>query len=132
MDVKNTDIEERMLKRIPYEILGLAAVLSVLVLLFLNLSSAILYLAGGALSALSFIWLKQSVSHFLLQDRKKALSYAIFIYVFRLVLIIVVFFIIISLFSKEILVFVAGFSTMILVFFFEAAGALIGLKQWKN
>jgi len=132
MDIENTNIEEKILKRIPYEILGLAAVLSVLVLLFLNLSSALLYMAGGILSALSFIWLKQSVSHFLFQGRKKALSSAIIIYVFRLILIIVVFFIIIFLFSKKILVFVAGFSTVILVFFYEAAGALINLKQWKN
>lgn len=132
MDTNNTDIEERILKRIPFEILGIAVILSVPVLFFFNISSALLFIAGGVLSALSFIWLKQAVSRFLLKDKRKALSSAVFIYILRLILIIAVFFIIIFFFSKMILAFVAGFSTLILVFFIEAAGALIKLKQWKN
>ncbi len=132
MDTNNTDIEERILKRIPFEILGIAVILSVPVLFFFNISSALLFIAGGVLSALSFIWLKQAVSRFLLKDKRKALSSAVFIYILRLILIIAVFSIIIFFFSKMILAFVAGFSTLILVFFIEAAGALIKLKQWKN
>jgi len=132
MDTNNTDIEERILKRIPFEILGIAVILSVPVLFFFNISSALLFIAGGVLSALSFIWLKQAVSRFLLKDKQKALSSAVFIYILRLILIIAIFSIIIFFFSKMILAFVAGFSTLILVFFIEAAGALIKLKQWKN
>lgn len=132
MDINNTDIEERILKRIPFEILGLTVILSVPVHLFFNISFALLFFAGGVLSALSFIWLKQAVSCFLLKDKQKALSYAVFIYILRLILIIAVFSIIIFFFSKMILAFVAGFSTLILVFFIESAGALIKLKQWKN
>lgn len=132
MDTNNTDIEERILKRIPFEILGIAVILSIPVLFFFNISSALLFIAGGVLSALSFIWLKQAVSRFLLKDKQKALSSAVFIYILRLILIIAVFSIIIFFFSKMILAFVAGFSTLILVFFIEAAGALIKLKQWKN
>ena len=159
--------EEKILRRIPLEILVLSFVIALASLLLLTPLTALFILAGGAFSALSFIWLKQSVSRlFLLKSgetgdifkkkgdrdlygkkgdrhlkeeepvpffhKKKALRSALALYGIRLVLILAIFFIIIFFFSRNIIAFVAGFSTMVPVFLAEAVVGLSRMKQWKS
>jgi hypothetical protein len=123
--------DERILRRIPLEILGLSAVLALAAWPLFDAPTALLFFAGGGLAALGFLWLTQSVSRFLLRDRARALRAAVLLYSLRLVLICGVFFIIILLFPKKILAFGAGFSTIVPVFLAEGVGALLRLKTWK-
>jgi len=148
--------EEKILRRIPVEILILASVIALASIFLFHLTTALFILAGGAFSALSFIWLKQSISRLLLLngkkkgDRhlkeeepvpffrsqspflKKALRSALALYGIRLVLIIAIFFIIIFFFSRNIIAFVAGFSAIVPVFLAEAVVGLSRMKQWKS
>jgi hypothetical protein len=124
-------LEERILRRIPGEILALAAVLAVAVAFLFGLPTGLLFLGGGALAALGFLWLTQSLTRFLLRGKAGALRAAVLLYVLRLVLICGVFFIIILLFPKEILAFGAGFSVLILVMLAEGLRALLRVKTWK-
>ncbi len=123
--------DERILRRIPLEILALSAVLALAALPLFDAPTALLFFAGGGLAALGFLWLKQSLTRFLLKDRARALRAAILLYAIRLVLICGAFFIIILLFPKKVLAFGAGFSTIVPVFLAEAVGALLRLKTWK-
>jgi hypothetical protein len=124
-------LEERILRRIPVEILVLSTVLALGAWRLFDLVSALLVLAGGTLAALGFLWLKQSLNRVLLKDRVGALRSGIVLYGLRLVLICGAFFIIILLFPKRILAFAAGFSAIVLVFLAEGAGALLRMKTWK-
>ena len=124
--------EERILWRIPREILILSAIIALGSLFFFTPLTALFIFAGGAFSALSFIWLKQTLSKFLLFDKKKALKSVLAFYGIRLVLILAIFFIIIFFFSKKIIAFAAGFSTIVPVFLVEAAVGLSRMKKWKN
>lgn len=143
--------EEKILRRIPVEILILASVVALASIFLFHLTTALFILAGGAFSALSFIWLKQSISRLLLLngkkkgdrhlkeeepvpflDKKKALRSALALYGIRLVLIIAIFFIIIFFFSRNIIAFVAGFSAIVPVFLAEAIVGLSRMKQWKS
>jgi membrane protein YdbS with pleckstrin-like domain len=164
MTILNSTIteEEKILRRIPFEIIVLSFVVALGSIFFFN------PLTGGAFSALSFIWLKQSVSRlFLLKkgaspskkkeqssdkkgDRhlkeeepvpffkgqssflKKAIRSVLVLYAIRLVLILAIFFIIIFFFSNKIIAFVAGFSTMVPVLLVEAVVALTRMKKWKT
>ncbi len=131
MTINNSE-EEKILRRIPFEILVLSFVLALVSLFFFNPLIAIFIFAGGVLSTLSFIWLKQALTKFLLSGKKKALRSALALYGIRLVLILAIFFIIIVFFSKNIIAFVAGFSTMVPVFLVEAIVALTRIKKWKS
>jgi len=138
--------EERFLRRIPWEILILSSIIALASLFLFKSLTALFILAGGVLSALSFIWLKQTISRLLLLNNgdspswemgqppflKKALRSVLTLYGLRLVLILGIFFIIIFFFSKKIIAFVAGFSTMIPVFLVEAIIALSKMKKWKT
>ena len=141
--------EEKILRRIPLEILILSFVMALGSIFLFKPLTALFVLAGGAFSALSFIWLKTSVSRLLLKnedspskkmgqspfflpDKKKALRSALALYGIRLLLIIAIFFIIIFFFSRNIIAFVAGFSAIIPVFLAEAVVALTRMKQWKS
>ncbi len=128
----NISEEEKILRRIPLEILILASVIALVSLFFFNPLIAIFIFAGGVLSTLSFIWLKQALTKFLLSGKKKALRSALALYGIRLVLILAIFFIIIFFFPKSIIAFVAGFSTMVPVVLAEAVVGLSRMKQWKN
>lgn len=121
-----------ILRRIPWEILGTAAVLALGALLLFDPGTALFTLLGGVLAALGFIWLRQSISRFLLSDKKKAVRSAVLLYGLRLILIIAIFSIIILFFPGRIVAFAAGFSAVILVFLVEAVAALSKLKQWKS
>ncbi len=62
----NISEEEKILRRIPLEILVLSFVIALASLLLLTPLTALFIFAGGAFSALSFIWLKQAVSRLFL------------------------------------------------------------------
>ena len=124
--------EEKILRRIPVEILLLSLVMALGAIFLFNPLVALFIFAGGVLSALSFIWLKQALTKFLLSGKKKALRSALALYGIRLVLIIAIFFIIIFFFSRNIIAFVAGFSAIVPVLLAEAVVALSRMKQWKS
>lgn len=124
--------DERVLRRIPLEILAVSAVLAVGVGLFFSPLAGLLFFSGGALSALGFTWLKRSLSRILVQGKKGALRSGITLYALRLMLICGVFFLIILLFPGRILAFVAGFSVLVPVALVESVRALLLMKTWKN
>jgi hypothetical protein len=154
--------EERILRRIPLEILALSFLIALASLLLFSPLTSVFILGGGVFSALSFFWLKQSVSGLFLSEQKgdrhltepvpflskngdsphkqkgqppffkKTLRSGLALYGLRLLLILAVFFIIILLFSKKIIAFAVGFSVIIPVFLAEAVIALSRMKQWKS
>ena len=124
--------EERILNRIPREILVLSLALALGAWIVFDGVSAFLVLAGGILAAINFIWMKQAISRFLFTGKKRAIRSGIAVYGLRLLLILGIFFIIILFFSEKILAFAAGFSTLIVVFLGEAVVGLSKLKEWKN
>jgi len=124
--------DEKILRRIPIEIILAAAAAALAIWAFFDAVSALLLFTGGILSAVSFIWLKQSLTKFLIREKKKAVKSAFLLYSLRILLIIVVFFIIIFFFSKKIIAFIAGFSVIVPVLLFEALAAYPKLKKWKN
>lgn len=128
----NNTLDEKIIKRIPLEILALSFILALGAAILFDPLTGVFVLAGGLLAAVGFNWLKQSVYKFLMSEKKSAVRSAILLYILRLVLIIAVFFIIIFFFSNRIFGFIAGFSTLILVFLIEAVTALSKLKQWKS
>lgn len=123
--------DERILRRIPLEILALSAVLGLAAALLFGPLAGLLFFAGGGLAALGFLWLKRSLTRLLAKDKEGALRSAILLYALRLGLICAVFLIIILLFPGKILAFGAGFSTIVPVFLAEGVGALIRMKTWK-
>jgi ATP synthase I chain len=123
--------EERILRRIPAEVLLGAAVLALPLVFFFDLATALIFFAGGGTAALGFVWLKQSLTRALLRGKAGALKSGILLYALRLVLICGAFFFIILLFPKKILAFGAGFSVIVLVFLVEGARALLRMKTWK-
>jgi hypothetical protein len=124
--------DEKILRRIPWEILALALILALGALIVFDARTGLFVFLGGGLSSLGFIWLRQSVTRFLRSDKKHAVRTALLLYGLRLVLIIALFFIIILFFPGRIYAFVAGFSTVIPVFLVEAVAALSRLTQWKH
>lgn len=123
--------EERILRRVPLEILVIAAVLAAGAALLFDLPTGLVFLAGGALAALSFAWLRRSVSRLLASGRKGALRSGIALYALRLALICAAFFLIILVYPKKILAFGAGFSVVVLVSLVEGIRALLLLRTWK-
>lgn len=124
--------DEKILSRIPKEILLLSLFPALGGLFLFDAVTALLILAGGAAAAGGFIWLNRSLTHFLLSGKSKAVRTAILTYALRLLLIIALFFFIILFFSKKVIAFAAGFSMIIPVFLFEAVIALSQLRRWKN
>jgi hypothetical protein len=132
MPIQTDPIEENIIRRIPFEIIILAAILGIAAGLIFDLLAGLFFFAGGALAALSFLWLKQSLTRVFLREKAKAVRSGILLYVFRLILILGLFFIIILAYPNKLLAFAAGFSTVIPVFLGETAVALARMKQWKN
>ncbi|NOR52860.1 MAG: hypothetical protein GQ536_02070, partial [Candidatus Aminicenantes bacterium] len=79
----------------------------------------------------NFFGKKSSLSPFLPPSFKKTILSTLLFYSLRLVLILAIFFIIIFFFSKNIIAFIVGFSTVVPVFMVEAAAMFIRLKKWK-
>jgi hypothetical protein len=133
MELEKPDaLEERILRRIPVEILAASAVLALPAVLLFDLPTGLVFLAGGAFAALGFVWLKQSLTRFLAREKKGALRSGIILYALRLVLICAVFLLIILLYPKKILAFGAGFSMLVLVSLVEGVRALLLLRTWKD
>lgn len=124
--------EERILRRVPLEILAAGAVAGLVALPFFGGTTALFVLAGGALASLGFLWMKVSLTRFLQRERRTALRSGVLIYLARLVLILAVFSFIIFLFPGKILAFVAGFSVVVPVFLIEGVFALLRMKTWKS
>jgi hypothetical protein len=125
-------IEERILRRIPLEILAAGAAAGLIALPFFGVTTALLVLTGGTLASLGFLWMKVSLTRFLQRERKAALRSGVLIYLARFVLILAVFSFIIFLFPGKILAFVAGFSVLVPVFLVEGVFALLRVKTWKS
>jgi hypothetical protein len=124
--------EERILRRIPLEIIFFSLFVAVISQLFYDWIIGILIFAGGIVAAINFIWLRQAITHYLSSGKQKALRSALAVYVLRLLLILAIFFIIILFFSTKIIAFVVGFSTLVLVFLIEAIRGLSKLKKWNS
>jgi hypothetical protein len=124
--------DEKILRRIPWEILALVSILALGALIVFDAGTGVFVFLGGGVSSLGFISLRQSVTSFLQAGKRRAVRFALFLYGLRLLLIIALFFIIIFFFSGRIYAFIAGFSTVIPVFLVEALAALSKLKQWKH
>jgi len=123
--------EEKILRRIPLEVSIIATLLALLGLLVFSPMTGLFILAGGLFSAAGFVWLKTALTRFLGPDRRKAVRSGLVFYLLRLFLLLAVFSIIILLFPRMILAFVAGFSSLILAFLIEAALAVSQMKKWK-
>ncbi len=123
--------EDRLLRRMPLEIAGLAAVLALAAVPLFGLATGLFFLAGGLLSAFGFAWLRQSLGRFLDKGARGARRSGVALYVLRLVLICAVFFLIILVYPEKLLAFGAGFSTVVPVALAEAVRGLIQLRQWK-
>ena len=130
--VKTDPLEERILSRIPVEIVILAAVLAVATAFVFDPLTGLFVFAGGVLSALGFAWLKKSLTRVLSRERKGALRSGMALYALRLVLICAVFFLIILVYPKRIIAFVAGFSSVIPVALAEGVRGLLLLRTWKD
>jgi hypothetical protein len=124
-------LEEAILRRVPWEVLGLTAALAAAALAVFGHETALAFFSGGALAALGFLWLRHALTRFLSRDRTGAVRSGLFLYGLRLVLICGVFLFIILLFPKLILAFGAGFSVVIPVFLAEGARGLWRMKTWK-
>jgi predicted tellurium resistance membrane protein TerC len=124
--------EEKILRRVPLEILAAGAASGLVALPFFGATTALIVLAGGALASSGFLWMKVSLTRFIRGDRKAALRAGVLIYMVRFVLILAVFSFIIYLFPREILAFAAGFSVLVPVFLIEGMAALLRMKTWKS
>lgn len=124
--------EERVIRRIPFEVVGLAAVAGIAAALLLAPLSGLFVLAGGVVSALSFIWLKSVLGRALNRGKSGALRAGLALYVLRFLLIFAAFFLIILVYPNKLIAFAAGFSAVVPVFGAEAAAALLRVKSMKS
>jgi len=125
-------IEEKILKRIPWEVLGLSFFMAIAASFLFDIWTGLFVLAGGAVSATNFIWLHHALAKVLLREKRTALKTSAIVFGLRLVLILAIFFIIIFFFSKKIIAFGAGFFSMVIVLLFEAVIVMPRLKTWKS
>ncbi len=132
MPAANDPLEERILRRIPLEILGAAAILSLGAAILFGPPAALFVLAGGLVSAGGFFWMNKGLSRVLQRRKRRALGFGLAYFGVRLVLILLIFFIIILTYSKGLLAFASGFSTVIPVFLLEAARAFSRAGSWKD
>ena len=124
-------LEEKILHRIPFEVVAFATFLAVPVAIIFSALTGLFFFLGGVLAAVGFLWLKSSLTRVLAREKAHALRSGILLYAIRFVLILGVFLIIILLYPKKLLAFAAGFSSVIPVFLGEAVVALARMKQWK-
>lgn len=126
-------MEERVLNRVPVEILALSFLAALVTFLIWDLVTALLLLAGGVLSTIGFIWLKKAVTKILTQhSRRKSLLPGLLLYLLRIALIIGIIFIIILNYKEKIIAFIVGFSMIFPVSLWEAVLTLSRIKKWKS
>lgn len=124
--------EDRVLGRVPREVLAASLALAVPAGIALGPGVGALFFAGGALAALGFLSLGRWLKAAALGDRKKALASLVGVYVLRLALIAAIFSSIILLYKKKAIAFAAGFSVLILVLLAEALVAVAQKPKWKS
>ncbi len=132
MHTYEDSLEKKILKRIPREVLGLSFLMGIAASFLFDIWSGLFVIAGGAISAINFIWLHQSLAGALMKEKRKALKISALVFGLRLILILAFFFIIIFFFSKKIIAFAAGFSTVVIVLLLEALIVMPKLKTWKS
>ena len=133
MTLPATDaLEQRIIRRIPVEVVVLAAVLALGAALLLDPVTGLIVFAGGVFAALGFVWLRQSLWRFLSREKKGALRSGILLYALRLVLICAVLLLIILVYPRKIIAFVAGFSAIVPVALFEGLRGLVLMRTWKD
>ena len=120
------------MRRIPVEIVVLAAVLGLAAGLLLDPLTGAFVFAGGVFSAVGFVWLKQALTRLLSREKKGALRSGIGLYGLRLLLICAVFFLIILVYPRKIIAFVAGFSAVVPVSLLEGIRGLLLMRTWKD
>lgn len=124
--------EDRVLGRIPREVLAASLLLAVPAGIALGPCVGGLFFAGGGLAALGFLSLKRWLYAAALGDRRKTAASLVGVYVLRLVLIAAIFSSIILLYKKKAIAFAAGFSVLILVLLAEALVAVARKPIWKS
>lgn len=117
--------EDKLVRRVSFIGLGISILLSLLVLLFHRPISSLFTLSGGLFSILFFVLLKGIAFKFL---EKKSFVYVI-LYILRLALIGVVFYVIILISKKEILYFFIGFLSIIFSIMLEGVIQFLKLKR---
>ncbi len=128
---ENDHIEERILRRMPWEIILAAFVLAVPAALIFDPKTAAFFFAGGIVSAAGFAWLRDAVNRIFLQPGQAGVKKGLVLYVLRLLLICLIFLTIIFISPRSILAFGAGFTTMVAVALAEGIAALVKMRRWK-
>ena len=124
-------VEEKILRRIPFEIVALSAVIALGVALLFDPMSGLIFLAGGILAAVSFLWMKRALGKVLAREKAGAIRAGAALYALRFALIVGAFLLVILAYPSKLLAFAAGFSTLLPVFLVEAVVALLRMRTWK-
>ncbi len=124
------DLETKILRRLPWEILIIAALMASILTIVFDLLSGLLCLVGGIISCLSFLWLKKSILLNLPSPRGRRLGQLIGFQILRLGLIALIFLTIIYFFSTRALAFMAGLAALILAMAGEMIFSLRN-RGWK-
>ena len=133
IDPKSPDAyEAAVLRRIPLEILICAGLIALASLAWKGVGAGLFAFLGGVVAAAGFLGLERSLRHILDRGKKGALRRGLLFYGLRILLILLAFSLIILLSPRRVLAFAAGFSALLAVVLFEAARALILLRQWKR
>lgn len=124
--------EAAVLRRIPLEILICAGLVALAALAWKGVGAGLFAFLGGVVAAAGFLGLERSLRHILDRGKKGSLRRGLLFYGLRILLILLAFSLIILLSPRRVLAFAAGFSALLAVVLFEAARALILLRQWKR
>ena len=128
---KSAELFEKSLKRIPVETIVLGVLTSILGLVFFDLTSAGLLVAGALVAAAGFISLRSFVDRYIFKEKTVFRKRALIVYSLRLLLICLVFLAIIFIFRVKVIAFVAGFSSLVVAVLIEAIRNLVNIRQWK-
>ncbi len=128
---KSAELFEKSLKRIPVETIVLGVLTSILGLVFFDLTSAGLLVAGALVAAAGFISLRSFVDRYIFKEKTVFRKRALILYSLRLLLICLVFLAIIFIFRVKVIAFVAGFSSLVVAVLIEAIRNLVNIRQWK-
>lgn len=125
-------LEERVLRRLPREILAAGAALGLPAGLLWGARAGLVLFAGAAAAAVSFLWLHRALGRVLDRGRAGALKSGVLLYAGRLLLIGAAFTLIVLLHPRSVIAFAAGFSVIVPVFLAEGAFTLGRAKSWKS
>lgn len=126
----SNDLENKVLERLPREILFLSVLMALIIGIIFDPLSALLCLAGGIVACFSFLWLKKSVSLYLASSHDRRLGRLIGFQLLRLGLIALIFLTIIYLFFSRALAFMVGLAALLLAMAGEMIFSL-RKRRWK-